>query len=532
MTIAKTTLATMSPTGLCVGATHTSATDDARLRGLAGDGNGLPGSEPKRSPPVALAKILSHVDVHPEGPGAVLVNLTVQQGYAAGLRVETGSTGGVNDSRAIDSGKQSLKLSFLPGQTVSVVQFDPVTKAELARIDVGGPNSSYPTAAPAPRANQTTVPVHAPQASAVNARTASDVAMIMHSALVTLRDVEKNGKKGTPPPMLARAMFYVSHAVTQVYRAHDGKGADRIAKSVAQQVLAGLLGLENTADAKPGAEMVASVLARAASDGASQASAPRGYAKPAEHQWTPKDIKGNDITALLPSFGLVRPVLAKNASVRAKEPSFGDDDWRNHFKTSAKPNETEVNCAKHWADGPGTFTPPGHWNEIAADVLGLLKTNNADSAMVFGALNTALFDAGISCWDTKYTYGCERPFQAAQRLGIAFEPALGTPPFPGYTSGHATFSAAAAEVLGAYIDQVGGADKVRAMLVGVAQMPSVRAEVRCATTATEMMRALAREAADSRVMGGIHISDDGVAGVDAGARIGQNVVQATWSAEA
>ncbi len=58
-------------------------------------------------------------------------------------------------------------------------------------------------------------------------------------------------------------------------------------------------------------------------------------------------------------------------------------------------------------------------------------------------MNMAIQDAGIACWDAKYFYHYPRPIQAIP----GFKTILGTPNFPSYTSGHATFSSAAAEVL-------------------------------------------------------------------------------------
>lgn len=55
----------------------------------------------------------------------------------------------------------------------------------------------------------------------------------------------------------------------------------------------------------------------------------------------------------------------------------------------------------------------------------------------------AMHDAAVGCWDTKYAYFNPRPTQ----LDRSIRTAVGLPNFPSYTSGHSTFSAAAAEVL-------------------------------------------------------------------------------------
>jgi len=65
------------------------------------------------------------------------------------------------------------------------------------------------------------------------------------------------------------------------------------------------------------------------------------------------------------------------------------------------------------------------------------------AARVYALLNMAMHDAAVGCWDAKYAYFNPRPSQ----LDPAIKTAIGLPNFPSYTSGHSTFSAAAAVVL-------------------------------------------------------------------------------------
>jgi membrane-associated phospholipid phosphatase len=355
--------------------------------------------------------------------------------------------------------------------------------------------------------------------------------MINNAALVALRDVENNGRKGTPPPLVARAMYWVSVAVAEAWALPGGA---EVARSVAAQVMHGLLGTTVQGGGRaqkgspPGAHIVEQILARAAVDGAAQAHAPRAFDQTQRPVWTAKDAKGQTITPLLPSFGRVVHAVAANASVRALALELSDDQWRAWFAAHTV-GPDEVACANFWADGPGSFTPPGHWNTIATDVIALVGLDNARGARVLAALNAALHDAGVSCWDTKYQYGGERPFQAAARLGIAFTPVVNTPPFPGYTSGHATFSAAAAAVLGRCVDAEGKAAAVRERLVTHAKLPATKESIRNAPDATTMFAALAAEAAHSRVVGGIHIDVDGTAGLSVGQAIGANAWDAYFA---
>jgi membrane-associated phospholipid phosphatase len=103
----------------------------------------------------------------------------------------------------------------------------------------------------------------------------------------------------------------------------------------------------------------------------------------------------------------------------------------------------------------------------------------------------AAFDALIACNDAKYTYWLLRPTQADPGIKLA----IGLPNFPSYPSNHACISAAEAGVIAAYV-------------------PGER----------ERLRALATEAAISRVFGGIHYRFDGVAGLELGDRVADHVL--------
>jgi membrane-associated phospholipid phosphatase len=100
----------------------------------------------------------------------------------------------------------------------------------------------------------------------------------------------------------------------------------------------------------------------------------------------------------------------------------------------------------------------------------------------------AVMDAGISCWDTKYYYHYPRPSQAIP----GFKSLLGLPNFPSYTSGHSTFSGAAAAVLSHIF-------------------PDYAVD----------LAAQAKEASESRIYGGIHYRFDCEVGLHVGKTIGE-----------
>jgi hypothetical protein len=168
-------------------------------------------------------------------------------------------------------------------------------------------------------------------------------------------------------------------------------------------------------------------------------------------------------------------------------------------------------------------TPPGHWNRIARSLAAERGLSTFENARLFAMLNIALADAAIACWECKYKFDFWRPVTAirtAAKLGNTslkedpdWTPLLTTPPFPSYTSGHSTFSGAAAAVLTAFL----GKDDVAFSSISDA-MPGVRRSFKSFSDA-------ANEAGMSRIYGGIHYSFDNKDGLKLGRAIGEHVAQ-------
>ncbi len=201
---------------------------------------------------------------------------------------------------------------------------------------------------------------------------------------------------------------------------------------------------------------------------------------------TPK--YGEVLTWWIPDVETVRP---------GPPPAIGSPEYlaaeKELLDLTDKASSEQQRIAFYWSDGPGTVSPPGHWNNIAKESILKNKLNPLRSARVYAYLNTSMMDAGISCWDTKYYYFYPRPSQANPDIKTLF----GIPNFPSYTSGHSTFSGAAAEVLGAFFpDQMSYFD------------------------------AQAKDASLSRVYSRIHFRFDCETGVTVGQNIGGYAVTA------
>jgi len=196
---------------------------------------------------------------------------------------------------------------------------------------------------------------------------------------------------------------------------------------------------------------------------------------------------------MLPSWGKVKSWAVPNVDAErpAPPPALESKEFKDalaEVKTIADSRTREQwRIADFWADGGGTFTPPGHWNYIAA---GLIRKNNYSelrAARTLALMNISIMDAGVCCWDVKYVYYVPRPSQ----MDPSIKTATGVPNFPSYTSGHATFSGAASAVLG-YI------------------FPSEAGN----------LSAQAEEAALSRLLAGIHYRFDNEVGLRCGRNIG------------
>jgi hypothetical protein len=234
--------------------------------------------------------------------------------------------------------------------------------------------------------------------------------------------------------------------------------------------------------------------------------------------------------------------------------------------------------AEYWADGPASETPPGHWNVVANKVadapsfgrrlfgqggsLGKLEWD----VKLYLALNGALHDAAITAWEIKRKTESARPISLVRYMatrdprGLPMIPGLierrsvagqmqvqvrswhysqgmtwatadswvpyqsdnfVTPAFPGFVSGHSTFSRAAAEVL---TDLTGSAFFPGGLAEFVAQPGFLRIDRETNSDPVRLQWATYYDAADqagqSRIWGGIHIEPDDLVGRKLGRLVG------------
>ena len=132
------------------------------------------------------------------------------------------------------------------------------------------------------------------------------------------------------------------------------------------------------------------------------------------------------------------------------------------------------------------------FDSIGADLIEKHHRSELEAAAIFAYAYTAVFDAGIACFDSKYHYWFIRPSQADAGVILG----TGLPNHPSYPSAHACANGAASGILELAFP------RERAYLEGQSQ-----------------------EGALSRVLGGLHYRFDGEAGLTIGRRAAELAVR-------
>jgi hypothetical protein len=215
---------------------------------------------------------------------------------------------------------------------------------------------------------------------------------------------------------------------------------------------------------------------------------------------------------------------------------------------SAGLTDEQKTIAEYWADGPRSELPPGHWNLFAQLVVRYDHGGNCidRDVKLFFALTNAIMDAGCCAWDNKRTFDSVRPITAIRYLfrgrpvsawagpyrgtrridGAAWLPyqptTFPTPPFPEYSSGHSSFSAAGAEILKRFThsDHFGASTTLRAGSSRVEPGAVPREDI---TLSWATFSQAADQAGISRRYGGIHFEQGDLDGRTAG-RIAARIV--------
>jgi len=214
--------------------------------------------------------------------------------------------------------------------------------------------------------------------------------------------------------------------------------------------------------------------------------------------WRPTPPQNGD--ALGPGWGTVKPfVLDYGSQLRIPAPpALNSPEYLAAYnevkeygvKNSLVRTADQTQIGVFWAyDKPGRGTPPTQYNQITRQLADLTGNTLEENARLFAMVNIAQADAGIACWDSKYVYNFWRPITGIREgnndtnpntVGDALWEPLGapgglmpngntipdfTPPFPAYSSGHATFGAATFRTLELFY----GTDDITSLIGGPLQ---------------------------------------------------------------
>jgi PAP2 superfamily/Vanadium chloroperoxidase N-terminal domain len=390
----------------------------------------------------------------------------------------------------------------------------PVTGSPVAAWNEQALDAIRATATPPPRASRALAILHAAIHDAHNGITRD-----YRQYLVT--ENRPNANTST-----AAAIATAAHDVlVQLFPTRATQFADEQATQLAPVPI----GPARTRGVAWGQTVAAALLAARANDGSSAVvtyipGTGPGFWRPTPPAFAP---------ALLPQwadvapFG-VRPIetfvpkappalhTAKYAAELAQVQSLGS-------VTSAIRTADQTEIARFWANGAGTATPPGHWNQIARVIVAQTGLTVGEEARLLALLNMAMADAAVVSWKAKYDYNYWRPVTAIREadtdgnpLTVAdpgWTPLLVTPPFPEYTSGHSTFSGAAAAVLKGFF----GTDDI-AFTAESDDVPGVLRSYPSFSAASD-------ESGMSRIYGGIHFMSGNRFGRTSGARVGNSIVK-------
>lgn len=298
-------------------------------------------------------------------------------------------------------------------------------------------------------------------------------------------------------------------AAAPVYTVPNGKPAQSSAVSVAAKTVLSALYPEqapafekalgeisdiNKTNAKAmdyGYKIGLAMLALRAQDGSEKPDGSYEYALPRPYHRADPINALTQISPLGPNWGKVKPFAIQANHALKPVPALTSTDYKNDHKEvmtkggaasqkSTDRTDEETVIGLYWAyDGAKRLgTPPRLYNQIIRRIA--IDKNNSweKNARLFALVNAAMGDAGIYSWHYKYDQNLWRPVIGIRNYddnfgwdaehGSGVDPLCDpfwrpygapktndtspgarafTPPFPAYPSGHATFGAAAFEMV-------------------------------------------------------------------------------------
>lgn len=187
----------------------------------------------------------------------------------------------------------------------------------------------------------------------------------------------------------------------------------------------------------------------------------------------------------------IKPLVLESADQFRPGPPPSDFTGEMNEMRNFKQNFYTISEAYKWAALSGLDI----WTDLASQKMFEyhIDRNTPEAARIYTLLHVAIHDATIAIMDAKYAYFGIRPDQFDKN----YKPLIGfTPPFPGYPSGHATASSAAATVLAYFFPDD-----------------------------ADYFKRLAKECAMSRFYAGIHFQTDNTVGIEMGEKLANYIIE-------
>lgn len=229
--------------------------------------------------------------------------------------------------------------------------------------------------------------------------------------------------------------------------------------------------------------------------------------------------------ASTPYWGNLRTMVSNSIenTQPVPPPAYSEDSTSSFFrmvhdvyKISQNFSEEQKKIVLFWKDINPGISAPGHWLNILRQIIQQEhgKINLDKAAFAYALTGLALNDAWISCWQTRYIYNLLRPVTYVQNV-IGHKdwlPMLTTPPHPEYTSGYAAMAGAVAEALTTVFGNNYSITDHTYDYLGMTPR-SFRS-----------FTAMAKEAGDSKYLGGIHYKLSVDEGLKQGRQVTKNIV--------
>jgi hypothetical protein len=236
---------------------------------------------------------------------------------------------------------------------------------------------------------------------------------------------------------------------------------------------------------------------------------PPNFAKPVTPYW------GNLRTIVTGSIDNAQPPAPIPYSEDTSSAFY--KEVKSVYETSQHLSEDQKDIALFWKEINPGVTAPGHWLNILRQVIQQDKATLERGAFAYALSGMALNDAWICCWKTRYVYNLLRPVTYIREVmkhseWLSFVP---TPPHPEYTSG---FAAMAGAVCGVLSSVFGNEYQFTDHTYDYAGMKPRKYYT---------FEAMAKEAGESKWLGGIHYRFSVEAGLQEGKMVAKNVIRLT-----